>query len=85
MKFYIAAQNKIRGVKNVEPVVEIRKADSRGRLTLPADWRQAELSESNELLIVKRKSSLKLVPKRRIDLTEWFDKIDLGDDLDKYL
>lgn len=52
--------------------------DAKGRLILPADWRKAELGESSELYIIKRKGYLKLVPKRRVDLTEWFDKVDLG-------
>ena len=28
--------------------------------------------------VVKRKGYLKLIPKRRVDLTECFDKVDLG-------
>ncbi len=62
----------------MESGVEVKKVDSQGRLILPADWREAELSENKELFIVKRKGYLKLVPKRRIDLTECFDKVDLG-------
>jgi len=58
--------------------VEIKKVDSQGRVILPADWRQAEVGESRELFIIKRKGYLKLVPKRRVDLTESFDKVDLG-------
>ena len=52
--------------------------DSQGRLILPADWREAEIGESKEVFVIKRKGYLKLVPKRRIDLTECFDKADLG-------
>lgn len=58
--------------------VEVKKVDSQGRVILPADWRQAEVGESRELFIIKRKGYLKLVPKRRVDLTESFDKVDLG-------
>ncbi len=65
-------------MENVERGVEVKKVDSQGRLILPADWREAELSENKELFIIKRKGYLKLVPKRRVDLTEWFDKVDLG-------
>ena len=54
--------------------------DSQGRLILPADWRESELSETRELYIIKRKGYLKLVPKHHIDLTEYFDKLDLGVD-----
>ncbi len=64
----------------METGVEIKKVDIQGRLILPADWREAEIGESRELYVIKRKGYLKLVPKRRIDLTEFFDKIDLGVD-----
>jgi bifunctional DNA-binding transcriptional regulator/antitoxin component of YhaV-PrlF toxin-antitoxin module len=67
-------------VETVETSVEIKKVDTQGRLILPADWREAEIGESRELYIIKRKGYLKLVPKRRVDLTEFFDKIDLGVD-----
>ena len=62
----------------METGVEVKKVDAQGRLILPADWREAELSENKELFIIKRKGYLKLVPKRRVDLTENFDKVDLG-------
>jgi bifunctional DNA-binding transcriptional regulator/antitoxin component of YhaV-PrlF toxin-antitoxin module len=58
--------------------VEVKKVDAQGRLILPADWREAELNENEELFIIKRKGYLKLVPKRRVDLTDNFDKVDLG-------
>jgi len=65
-------------VKILETGVEIKKVDSQGRLILPADWRESQVGESRELYIVKRKEYLKIIPKRRIDLTEDFDKVDLG-------
>ena len=52
--------------------------DEQGRFILPVDWRETELSESREVYVIKRKGYLKLIPKRRIDLTEYFDKVDLG-------
>jgi len=52
--------------------------DSQGRLILPADWRESELDKTRELCIIKRKGYLKIIPKRRIDLTGNFDKVDLG-------
>ncbi|MDI6690969.1 MAG: hypothetical protein QME50_03755 [Candidatus Bathyarchaeota archaeon] len=58
--------------------IEVKKIDSQGRLILPADWRESEVGESRELYIVKRKKYLKIIPKRQIDLTEPFDKVDLG-------
>lgn len=62
----------------METGVEVKKVDSQGRLILPADWRESEVGESKELYIIKRKGYLKIIPKRRIDLTENFDKVDLG-------
>lgn len=62
----------------METGVEVKKVDSQGRLILPTDWRESEIGESKELYIIKRKSYLKIIPKRRIDLTENFDKVDLG-------
>jgi len=57
--------------------IESKKVDSRGRLTLPAEWRRTEMNESQEVYLVKGKGYLKLIPKTRIDLTEDFDKVDL--------
>ena len=64
----------------MEAGVEVKKVDSQGRLILPADWRETEIGESRELYVIKRKGYLKLIPKRRVDLTECFDKVDLGVD-----
>ena len=65
-------------VEFVESGVELKKVDEQGRFILPADWRETELSESREIYVIKRKGYLKLIPKRRVDLTECFDKVDLG-------
>lgn len=61
----------------METGVEVKKVDAQGHLILPADWRKSEVGESREICIVKRKRYFKIVPKRRVDLTESFDKIDL--------
>ena len=65
-------------VKILESGVEVKKVDAQGRFILPADWREAEIGESRELYVIKRKGYLKLIPKRRVDLTKYFDKVDLG-------
>ena len=57
--------------------MEIRRVDSQGRIILPADWRESEIGRSRELYVIKRKGYLKIIPKRRADLTVNFDKIDL--------
>ncbi|XES76162.1 MAG: MraZ N-terminal domain-containing protein [Candidatus Bathyarchaeia archaeon] len=62
----------------METGVEVKKMDSQGRLILPADWRESELGESKEVFVIKRKGYLKLVPKRQVDLTKYFDQVDLG-------
>ena len=62
----------------MEEGVEIRKVDSQGRLILPADWRESEIGESRELYVVKRKGYLKIIPKKQVDLTINFDRVDLG-------
>jgi len=64
----------------MESGVELKKVDEQGRFILPADWRETELSESRELYVIKRKGYLKIIPKRKIDLTKYFDKADLGVD-----
>ena len=58
--------------------VEVKKLDSQGRIILPADWREVEVGENKEVYIIKRKGYLKVVPKRRVDLTICFDSVDLG-------
>lgn len=60
--------------------VEVKKVDSQGRFIIPADWRKSELREAREVYVIKRKSYLKIVPKRKVDLTKLFDKVDLGVD-----
>ncbi len=67
-------------VKFVESGVEVKKLDSQGRLILPADWREKEIGATREVYVIKRKGYLKVVPRRRVDLTESFDKVDLGVD-----
>ena len=67
-------------VIKLEAGVEFRKVDSQGRLILPVDWRETEIGEDRELYIIKRKGYLKIIPKRRVDLTKNFDTADLGVD-----
>ena len=62
----------------METGVAVKKVDPQGRLVLPPDWREAEIGESREIYLIKRKGYLKIIPKRRVDLTKSFDKADLG-------
>lgn len=61
--------------------VEIRRVDSQGRLILPADWRESEMGENREVYVIKRRGYLKIIPRRRVDLTKNFDGVDLGVDV----
>ena len=65
-------------MKNMSDGVEVKEVDSQGRLVLPRDWRESELGPTRQLYVVKRKGYLKVIPKGSIDLTENFDKIDIG-------
>jgi DNA-binding transcriptional regulator/RsmH inhibitor MraZ len=58
--------------------LEIKRIDSQGRLLLPQDWRKS--LEGREVYIIKRKDYLKILAKRKIDLTAFFDSVDLGID-----
>ena len=60
--------------------VEIKKVDKQGRIILPLDWRREELRDSDEVLIVKERGILKIIPRRKPDLTKYFDSLDLGVD-----
>lgn len=64
----------------MEPGVEVRKVDPQGRVMLPPDWRKTEISEEREVYIIKRKGSLKIIPKQKIDLTALFDAVEIGVD-----
>ncbi len=60
--------------------VEIRRVDPQGRLILPRDWRKTALSKNKEVYIIMRKNYLKVIPKRKANIIELFDKVDLGID-----
>ena len=58
--------------------IERKKVDEQGRFVLPSDWRAAELKENKEVFVIKGKGYLKIVPKKKVDLTRFFDTADLG-------
>ncbi len=64
--------------------VEVRKLDEHGRFVIPSDWRKKELKEEREVFVIKRGGYLKVIPKKRVDLTAFFDSADLGVDLDDW-
>ncbi len=60
---------------------EIKKVDSQGRIVLPKEWRERELKDVDEVIIIEEKGILKIIPKKKIDLTQFFDTLGLDDDL----
>lgn len=60
---------------------EIRKVDSQGRIVLPHKWRQEELKDGDEVIIMEEEGILKIIPKKKIDLTQFFDSLEYDDEL----
>jgi bifunctional DNA-binding transcriptional regulator/antitoxin component of YhaV-PrlF toxin-antitoxin module len=65
----------------MEEQSEIRKVDSQGRIVLPLEWRESDLKPSNEVIIIKYKGYLKILPRRKGKLSEFFDKIEFEDEV----
>ncbi len=61
--------------------VKIKKVDKQGRIILPSDWRKGELRDTNEVFIIKEKGVLKIIPKKKPNLTKYFDSADLRVDV----
>ena len=62
--------------------IELKKVDAQGRIVLPLDWRDAELKDNQEVLVIRENEALRIIPKKKIDLTQFFDTLDFGIDLD---
>ncbi len=60
---------------------EIRKVDSQGRIVLPRKWREKELKNEDEVIVIEDEGILKIIPKKKIDLTKFFDSLEFDDDL----
>jgi len=60
---------------------EIKKVDSQGRIVLPRNWRERELKDGDEVIIMEEEGILKIIPKKKIDLTQFFDKLEYDDNL----
>lgn len=48
---------------------------------LPHKWREKELKEGDEVLIIEEQGFLKIIPKKKIDLTQFFDSLEYENDL----
>jgi DNA-binding transcriptional regulator/RsmH inhibitor MraZ len=55
--------------------VEVKRVDSQGRVSLPPDWRRDVLGENPEVYVLRDGENLVLKPKRRPDLTAYFDSV----------
>ncbi len=58
---------------------EIKKVDSQGRIVLPRNWREKELKDGDEVIIMEEEGILKIIAKKKIDLTQFFDKLEYDD------
>jgi len=53
--------------------VEIKKADSQGRIVLPISWRR---KRSDEVIVVEREDRLEIFP-RDADLSKYVDSVEV--------
>lgn len=60
--------------------IEVRKVDGQGRVLLPSEWRTKELGKAKEVIIMSQGDQLRIIPKKKVDLTKYFDKVDMGVD-----
>jgi bifunctional DNA-binding transcriptional regulator/antitoxin component of YhaV-PrlF toxin-antitoxin module len=62
--------------------IEVRRVDGQGRVLLPSSWRARELGSAKEVIIMTGEGGhLRIVPKKKIHLTKFFDSVDLGVDV----
>jgi bifunctional DNA-binding transcriptional regulator/antitoxin component of YhaV-PrlF toxin-antitoxin module len=55
--------------------------DRQGRIALPGDWRSKRLKgNKKEVILVERDDSLIIRPKQKVDLTRFFDSIEVDID-----
>lgn len=68
-------------------VVEIKKVDAQGRISLPARWRGRKLKGVGEVVVIERDDALVIKAKVEPDLTKHFDAVPVDVDprlLDDY-
>jgi bifunctional DNA-binding transcriptional regulator/antitoxin component of YhaV-PrlF toxin-antitoxin module len=53
----------------------VRRVDRQGRIALPRNWRSKKLKESREVVVTEHEEILVIRPRRKIDLTEFFDSV----------
>ena len=64
--------------------VELREIDSQGRFTIPAKWREQAMKEAKEVYVLMYPDHLKVLPKRKVDLTKYFDSVEIDVPLENF-
>ncbi len=53
----------------------VRHVDRQGRIALPSDWRLKSLKGEREVVVMEQEDFLVIRPRRKVDLTEFFDSV----------
>lgn len=56
-------------------MMETRKVDSQGRISLPVEWRRQVLGDADEVYVFRDEESLVVKARREPDLAEHFDSV----------
>ena len=48
---------------------------------VPHKWREKELKDADEVIIIEENGILRIIPKKKIDLTQFFDTLEFDDAL----
>jgi DNA-binding transcriptional regulator/RsmH inhibitor MraZ len=54
--------------------------DSQGRIALPRNWRSKSLKGAKEVIVVEQDESLLIRPRRKADITRYFESIEVDVD-----
>lgn len=65
-------------------LVDVKKVDAQGRISLPARWRSKRMHESEEVIIIEKGDVLLIKPKVKPDLTRHFDSVEIDADPDEF-
>jgi len=61
-------------------LVEVKKLDAQGRISLPARWRNKRMHESGEVIVIEKGDTLLVKPKVKPDLSRHFDSVEIDAD-----
>jgi len=62
----------------------LKEVDSQGRFTIPAKWRERILKGVREVYVFMYPDHLRVVPKRTVDLTKYFDSVEVDVALESF-